>query len=100
MDTRQDIWRMPTTDELVRSLVRRGANAGCAWDGDEGRPSCEVRPDKETPLWDPRSRVIYYWTADEADEGRAYFVVYHGAVAAIPKFTGMGSRGYRCVQDR
>ena len=28
----QNIWRMPTTDELVRSLVRRGENAGCAPD--------------------------------------------------------------------
>ena len=99
MPTRQDIWRMPTTDELVRSLVRRGGNAGCAWEGDEGRPPCEVRPDKETPLWDPQSRVIYYWTANEADAGGAYFVVYHGAVGVVSKFTAMGSRGYRCVRE-
>jgi len=99
LPTRQDIWRMPTTDEVVRSLVRHGVNAGCAWNGAVGRSPCEVRPDKETPLWDPQSRVIYYWTADEADGGRAYFVVYHGAVGMVPKFTAMGSRGYRCVRE-
>jgi hypothetical protein len=99
METRQDVWRMPTTDEVVRSLVRHGAHAGCAWDGDVGRPGCGARPDKETPLWDPQARVIYYWSAEEASAGRAYFVVYHGAVGAIPKFTAMGSRGYRCVRE-
>ncbi len=30
----QGIWRMPTTDEIVRSLARHGQNAGCAWDGE------------------------------------------------------------------
>ena len=35
----------------------------------------------------------------EADAGGAYFVVYHGAVEVVPKFTAMGSRGYRCVRE-
>jgi hypothetical protein len=100
MSTLQGAWRLPTTDEVVRSLVRHGANAGCVWDGTVGRSSCGVRPDKETPLWDPGSRVVYYWTADEADEGTAYFGVYHGAVVPVPKFTALGSRGYRCVRDQ
>ena len=99
MPTRQDIWRMPTTDEVVRSLVRHGDNAGCAWDGTVGRASCEIRPDKETPLWDPQARVVYYWTADEATEGEVYFVVYFGEVVAVPKFMAVGSRGYRCVRE-
>ena len=47
----QDVWRMPTVDELVRSLVRRGENAGCAWDGEQKRAACRVAPDKEMPLW-------------------------------------------------
>jgi hypothetical protein len=33
MPERQDVWRLPTTDEIVRSLVRQGENAGCTWDG-------------------------------------------------------------------
>ena len=32
----QDIWRMPSSDEIVRSLVQGGENAGCAWDGESG----------------------------------------------------------------
>jgi hypothetical protein len=95
----QGIWRMPTTDEVVRSLVRHGAHAGCTWDGTARRAVCAVRPDKETPLWDPQSRVVYYWTSDEADQGNAHFVVYHGAVVATPKYAALGSRGYRCVRS-
>jgi len=98
MPTKQGFWRMPTTDEVVRSLTRGGLNAGCTWDASTGRPLCKIKPDKETPLWDPKSMVIYYWTADESDDGRAYYVVYNGAVYALPKFIGMGSRGYRCVR--
>lgn len=98
MPVRQDIWRMPTTGEVVRSLVRHGANAGCVWDGAVGRSACAVKPDKETPLWDPMARVVYYWTADELDEGAALFVVYNGSVVANAKFVPLGSRGYRCVR--
>ena len=98
MPDQQDVWRMPPTDEMVRSLVRHGAHAGCTWEGTAGRATCAVRPDKETPLWDPQSRVVYYWTSDEADQGKAYFAVYHGAVVATPKYAALGSRGYRCVR--
>jgi len=99
MPTRQGFWRMPTTDELVRSLTRSGVNAGCTWNGATGGQRCAIKPDKETPLWDPKSRVIYYWAADERDQGHAYYVVYNGAVYELPKFIGMGSRGFRCVRN-
>ena len=111
MPTKQGIWRMPTTDELVRSLTRSNANSRCAWNRVGGAPrmdatvrlstvACEVKPDKETPLWDPRSRVIYYWAADEASAGDAYIVVYNGEVWEVSKFTALGSRGYRCVRQK
>lgn len=64
----QGIWRMPMTDEIVRSLARHGQNAGCAWDGETGWADCEITPDKETPLWAPNQPTIYYWSADEYDE--------------------------------
>jgi hypothetical protein len=98
MSTRQNAWRMPTTDEVVRSLVRHGENAGCAWHRSTGRPPCVVSPDKESPLWDPNIRLIYLWTAEEVGMGEAYFIAYHGDVGALWKFSAMGSRGYRCVQ--
>jgi len=94
MPTRQGIWRMPTTNEVMRSLVRGGEQAGCSWSG-----GCRVKPDKETPLWDPKAPVIYLWTADEASAGRAYSVTYNGHVSTVPKFIAMGSRGYRCVRE-
>jgi len=51
MDTPQDIWRMPTTDEVVRSLVRHGENAGCVWHGEiRTQALCDIQPDKESPL--------------------------------------------------
>lgn len=99
MSTRQNAWRMPTTDEVVRSLVRHGANAGCSWDRSVGRPPCEVLPDKESPLWDPNVRLIYLWTAEEVNLGEAYFVIYHSEVDALWKFSATGSRGYRCVRQ-
>ena len=96
----QGFWRMPTANELVRSLVRHGENAGCTWSGQVGQAPCQVRPDKETPLWDPKAPVIYYWSAEERDARSAYKVAYNGGVEALLKFTGLGSCGYRCVRDR
>ena len=100
MDAPQGYWRMPTTDELVRSLVRRGENAGCAWNGQLGWQPCDVQPDKETPLWNPQAPVIYYWSADEYDTLEAHKVAYNGRVDALRKYTGLGSCGYRCVRNR
>ncbi len=98
LDTPQDIWRLPTTDELVRSPVRHGDNAGCVWNGELGRADCAVRPDKETPLWATDAAPIYYWTADEFDRQNAYFVSYNGRVGVQPKSWGNSRHGYRCVR--
>jgi len=100
MEEPQDYWRMATVDELVRSLVRHGGNAGCIWNSHSGRAQCRIRPDKETPLWDPKAPVIYYWAADESNVSRAYKVAYNGGVQPLYKFTGLGSCGYRCVRNR
>lgn len=100
MDAPQNFWRMPTTDELVRSLVRHGENAGCMWNAKSGRQPCDILPDKETPLWDPTMPVISYWAADEHDARIAYQVAYNGTVGAIRKFRGDPNFGYRCVRDR
>jgi hypothetical protein len=99
MEEPQDIWRMPTTDELVRSLVRRGKNAGCTWNGDPGRATCRVRPDKETPLWAPEGSAIYYWTADAYDTDRAWYVSYNGWVRHQPRDWGNPRHGHRCVRE-
>lgn len=100
MDEPQNIWRMPTTDELVRSLGRHGKNAGCAWNGEFARQvKCEVLPDKESPLWSTDLPVIYYLSADEYSEERGYFVAYNGTVNATNKTGGNPRHGYRCVKE-
>jgi hypothetical protein len=100
LTTPQDVWRMPTTDEVVRSLVRHGESAGCAWQGEfRRRVACAVLPDKESPLWASDQPVIYYWTADAYDERRGYFVAYNGTVNATYKLAGNPRHGYRCVRD-
>lgn len=98
-DEPQNIWRMPTTEELVRSLVRHGENAGCVWDGSAERATCAVEPDKETPLWAPDWSPIYYWSADAYDPREAYYVGYTGAVSHQPKSWGNPRHGYRCVRE-
>ena len=100
MDEPQDIWRMPTTDELVRSLVKHGENAGCTWDGQSQEADCSVKPDKETPLWAPDQPPVYYWTADEYDTEEAYYANYAGSgISSQPKSWGNPRHGYRCVRE-
>lgn len=100
MDEPQNIWRLPTTDELVRSLVRHGENAGCAWQGEfRTQTECAVTPDKESPLWSTEVPVIYYLSADSYSENLAYFVAYNGSVNATSKLGGNPRHGYRCVRE-
>lgn len=93
------IWRLPTADEAVRSLTRHGQNAGGVWDAAAGQASYAIQPDKETPLWDPHSMVIYWWSADEIDETYAYRIVYNGLVNRYLKDFGPDYFGFRCVKE-
>ncbi len=96
----QNIWRMPTTDEIVRSLGRHGENAGCSWQGEFARQvSCKILPDKESPLWATDHSVIYYWTADSYSQDRGYFVAFNGTVNATYKLGGNPRHSYRCVRE-
>jgi len=101
----QGIWRMPSTDEIVRSLIRRGQNAGCTWDGVSEQATCTVQPNKDTPLWDPDASTIYYWSADEYDSEMAWYVSYTGggdyggAIDYQPKGWGNSRHGFRCMRE-
>jgi hypothetical protein len=88
-------WRLPTADEVVRSLTRGGTSAGCTWDGRSPHASCERPPDKETPLWAPDQAPIYYLTSNVAGAGYALGVNYTGGVTPHRKSSGVG---YRCVK--
>ncbi len=94
----QNIWRLPTVDETVRSMAHHGKNSGGVWDDQEGKAIYEKRPDKELPLWDIYSQVIYMWTATEVDQENAYIIVYDGKIWSREKQLNMGYLGFRCVK--
>ena len=96
--TSRDIWRLPTVEEAVAAQHRHGRNCGGRWDASVGKPAYTTRPDKESPLWDAHSPVIYWWTATEAKGGKAYALAYNGNVWPRAKTARMGSLAFRAVK--
>jgi hypothetical protein len=94
----QHIWRLPKVDEAVRSMARNGQNSGGAWDVGTAKATYKTTPDKESPLWNVHSQVIYWWTATEVDEERAYIIVYDGKVWPRSKVFSPAYLGFRCVR--
>jgi hypothetical protein len=97
-DTPQYIWRLPTAAEAVASMTRKGFNAGGTLNPETMTPRYETEPDKETPLWNPHTQIIYYCTADEMNEERAYLIAYNGEIRAENK-RGLGSLACRAVKQ-
>jgi hypothetical protein len=95
----QHIWRLPTVDEAVRSMARHGQNSGGVWDAENAQATYKTTPDKESPLWNVHSQVIYWWTATEIDEDRAHIIVYDGKVWPRAKHFGPDYLGFRCVKQ-
>jgi hypothetical protein len=93
----QNVWRLPTVDEAVRSLVFRGKNAGGVWDPLLHRAQYRTTPDKDSPLWKVHSQVIYWWTGTEIDGNRAYYISNNGYVISVPKKIAPGYLAFRCV---
>jgi hypothetical protein len=98
-DQPQGIWRLPTAEELVRSMTLYGRNAGGFWDAARGVPNFQLTPDKESPLWNPYSLIIYWWTATEFNEQQAYLFSYNGHEIPSLKKAGAELYGFRCVAD-
>lgn len=94
----QNIWRLPTVDEAVRSMALHGENSHGVWDSTNTEAVYETRPDKEFPLWDIYSQIIYMWTGTEADQENAYIIVYDGKVWPRAKQLDMEYLGFRCVK--
>jgi hypothetical protein len=92
------IWRLPTVEESVRSMARHGQNSGGVWDAESTKATYETTPDKESPLWNVHSQVIYWWTATEVDEKHAYIIVYDGKAWPRGKEFGPAYLGFRCVR--
>ncbi|MDD2620798.1 MAG: DUF1566 domain-containing protein [Syntrophomonadaceae bacterium] len=100
METEQNIWRLPTIDEAVRSMMLHGENAGGVWYAEKEKADYEKTPDKESPLWDVHSKVIYYWTADTSaqDKKQAYIIVYDGGVYDKRKIDHYSYLSFRAVK--
>lgn len=90
-------WRLPTRDEIVRSMTKNNNNA-IGYIDNSGIAQYKIKPDKETPLWNPHSQVIYYWTNESKNEERAYLVAYNGYILDRNKDSGADYQGYRCVK--
>jgi len=95
----QNLWRLPTVDETVRSMAHHEQNSAGVWDAENAKAAYKTAPDKESPLWNVYSQVIYWWTATEVDEERAYIIVYDGKVWPRSKQFGSAYLGYRCVKQ-
>ena len=98
-DEPQNIWRLPTRGEIVRSLTRNNLNAGGTWNAENGQASYKRKPDKESPLWDPFAPLVYLWTSEQRDDDHAWIVVYHGGIYAKSKSLGSPSFGFRAVLE-
>ena len=98
-DSPQNIWRLPTVEQVVRSHCRHGENCGGRWDESTGKATYIVTPDKESPLWDVHSAIIYWWTSTEVGDDQAYFVCFNGVARPRRKSMAMGSHGFRAVRD-
>src|SRR5262249_6509641 len=61
-DTPQNIWLLPTVEEAIRSMARHGKNCGGTWDVENAKAAYRIVPDKESPLWNVHSQIIYWWT--------------------------------------
>ena len=98
-DTPQDIWRLPTVNEAVRSMARHGVNSKGLWDSVAGKAYYESTPDKESPLWEIHSPVVYWWTSSEIDDQNAYTIAYNGMVFRTVKLTRERTLSYRAVRE-
>jgi hypothetical protein len=98
-DTEANIWRLPSVDEAVRSMVYHGANAGGVWDGVARAASYKEQPDKESPLWNMHKKTVYWWTSTESSERDAYIVVYNGGVYPRAKKLRAGYLNFRAVKS-
>ena len=97
--TPQDIWRLPSVNEVVGSMTRHGTNCRGVWDPLNARASYTTMPDKESPLWNPYSVIIYWWTSSEVGSGQAYSIDFNGHVYNRSKQSHLGSQAFRAVRD-
>jgi hypothetical protein len=98
LDNEINIWRLPSRQEIVASLTRKNNNS-MGFIDEFGVAQYKIKPDKETPLWNPHSQVIYYWTNESKNQEQAFLVAYNGYILGRNKNFGLDYQGYRCVKE-
>lgn len=93
-----DIWHLPTTAEIVAAQHRANEPCHGQYDPETQTASYQVSPDKETPIWNPHSQVIYMWTATETNHETALMIAYDGKIWPRPKASNWGYLGFRAVR--
>jgi hypothetical protein len=69
------------------------------WNSVTGSPKYQVTPDKETPLWNPNSQIIYWWTKSEKNDSTVYVAIYNGMINTADKKFYPGSRAFRAIKE-
>jgi len=93
-----NVWRLPTVDEAIEALNRGGKASGCTYMGPNRMQPCEIEPDKEAPVWDPFSNVIYWWTGSDDSVGRNMRICYNSYVLPVAKGPS-NYTGFRAVKQ-
>lgn len=99
LDEAVNIWRLPTVEEAIASQMIHGKNANGSWDESAQQATYSKTPDKETPLWDVHSKVIYYWTDTLVNDEKAYIIVYNGGVYPRSVDSHYGYLSFRAVKE-
>lgn len=95
---RLQFWRLPSIHEAEHAMTRHGKMAGCDYSGKPGWQPCQIQPDKEAPIWNPFSQVIYWWTASDDDRGDNLRISYNGYVLPVQKRL-TGYTAFRAVRE-
>ncbi len=93
-----NIWRLPTPEEIVSAQYRANQPCQGRYDRRTQTANYQTRPDKETPMWNPRSQVIYMWTSEEINDSTALMIVYDGKLWPRSKNARWGYLGFRAVR--
>lgn len=100
-DQQQNSWRLPDIDEAVTSMHRHGRPAGGKWDTKAEYAFYDRLPDKEFPMWNRHSPIIYWWTGTgpSADTSYAWMISANGVVKKVKKKFKAGYYGFRAVTN-
>jgi hypothetical protein len=80
------------------TLGRR--SAGGKWNPAKLTASYDQIPNKEAPLWNPHSRVIYWWTSTQPSADEALMVAYDGNVWRRKTTTKADYFAFRAVREK